>query len=45
MNQAVHDFFDRPSVQTQRKTVSTDSDQIKGNVYTGKTLSAISFQL
>lgn len=42
MNQATPDFFDRPSVQRQKKTVSSDSGQIKEDVSSGKMLSAIS---
>ena len=42
MNQATAVFFNRPSVQTQKKTVSSDSGQTKGNIPSGKTLSAIS---
>lgn len=37
MNQAAADCVDRPSVQTQKKTESSDTGQTKENVSSGKT--------
>lgn len=45
MKEASPGFFDRPSVQKQNTTVSSDSGQIKVDVSSGKTLSAVTVQI
>lgn len=45
MNKALLGFFDRPSVQKQKKTASSNCGQIKADIASGKTLSVLTIQV